>query len=315
MKRILSVIMSAVMLVTMLCGVGTTAFAQDTVGVNITVTYSQTEGRKLLSKINKLRTGDDAWYWNSDNKTKTVLTDLKKLKYDYALEKIAMQRAAEIAVYFSHYRPNGQDCFTAYDDAGYTYTACGENIAYGYTTASSVHAAWSEESAKYSGQGHRRNMLDSSYTAVGIGHVYYNGVHYWVEEFSDTVNSTEYTEPKDSKTTCTVYADSDLVKYIPEASSAPSKTSVKKLTASRKSFTVKYKKSSDASGYQIQYATNKNFSKNKKTVTVKSRSTTSKTVTGLKAKKTYYVRVRAYKTVNGKRIYSDWSSVKKVKTK
>lgn len=95
-----------------------------------------------------------------------------------------------------------------------------------------------------------------------------------------------------------------------------------KLTAKsgqKKAFTVKWKKQKkQISGYQIQYGTKKNFSK-AKTVTVKSKNTTKKKITGCAAKKTYYVRIRTYKNVkvNGKtkKIASSWSKTVKVKTK
>ena len=78
---------------------------------------------------------------------------------------------------------------------------------------------------------------------------------------------------------------------------------------------VEWKKVSGVSGYEIQLATDKKFKKNKKTVTIKKQKTTKTTVKKLKAKKKYYVRVRTYKTVNGKKVYSSWSKVKSVKTK
>ncbi|MDE6413124.1 MAG: fibronectin type III domain-containing protein, partial [Eubacterium sp.] len=81
-----------------------------------------------------------------------------------------------------------------------------------------------------------------------------------------------------------------------------------------KQFTAKWKKVT-GSGYQIQYSTSKNFSKNKKTVTVSKNSTTSKTISKLKSKKKYYVRVRAYKTVNGTKYCGAWSKTKAVTTK
>ena len=95
-----------------------------------------------------------------------------------------------------------------------------------------------------------------------------------------------------------------------------------KLTAKsgqKKAFTVKWKnQKKQISGYQIQYGTKKNFSK-AKTVTVKSKNTTKKKITGCAAKKTYYVRIRTYKNVkvNGKtkKIASSWSKTFKVKTK
>ncbi|MCR5106148.1 MAG: glycosyl hydrolase 53 family protein, partial [Eubacterium sp.] len=95
----------------------------------------------------------------------------------------------------------------------------------------------------------------------------------------------------------------------------PKKTGISKLVKGKKSFTIKAKTvKQQATGYQIQYSTNKNFSV-KKTVTIKNNKITSKAVKGLKSKTKYYVRVRTFKTVKGKKYYSDWSKVKTVKTK
>jgi len=94
----------------------------------------------------------------------------------------------------------------------------------------------------------------------------------------------------------------------------PKRAKVSKLTAAKKSLKVKIKREKSVSGYQIQYSLKKNF-KSAKSVTLKKNSLTSKTIKKLKSKKTYYVRVRSYKTVNGKKYYSAWSSAKKKKTK
>ena len=96
----------------------------------------------------------------------------------------------------------------------------------------------------------------------------------------------------------------------------PKGTTISSVSAASKAFTLKWKKqATQTTGYEIQYATDSKFTKNKKTVVVSSNSTTSKKVTGLKAKKTYYVRLRTYKTVSGKKYYSGWTSAKTVKTK
>jgi hypothetical protein len=97
----------------------------------------------------------------------------------------------------------------------------------------------------------------------------------------------------------------------------PAATKVSKLSAAKKSLKVTIsKKSSQVTGYQIQYSTSKTFkSKYTKTKTVSSYKTTKVTLKSLKAKKTYYVRVRTYKTVGGKKYYSGWSTVKYKKTK
>ena len=93
---------------------------------------------------------------------------------------------------------------------------------------------------------------------------------------------------------------------------APSKV---KLTSAKngkgKKLTVKWKKVTGAKGYQLQYALNKKFKKKKIVQTKKTKSTIKK----LKKKKTYYIRVRAYKMNGRKKVYGKWSTVKKVKIK
>ena len=100
-----------------------------------------------------------------------------------------------------------------------------------------------------------------------------------------------------------------------KAVSKPKSTSIKKLKAAKKAVSVEWKKVSGVKGYQVQVATDKKFKKNKKTATVKKQKTTKVTIKKLKAKKKYYVRMRTYKTVNGKKVYSSWSKVKTIKTK
>lgn len=80
----------------------------------------------------------------------------------------------------------------------------------------------------------------------------------------------------------------------------------------KKKLTVSWKKLSSISGYQIQCALNKKFIKKKKNYFVGS-GTKKKIVKGLKKKKTYYFRIRAYKSVFGKKVYGAWSQVKKCK--
>ena len=93
---------------------------------------------------------------------------------------------------------------------------------------------------------------------------------------------------------------------------APSKV---KLTSAKngkgKKLTVKWKKVTGAKGYQLQYALNKKFKKKKNIQTKKTKYTIKK----LKKKKTYYIRVRAYKMNGKKKVYGKWSTVKKVKIK
>lgn len=106
-------------------------------------------------------------------------------------------------------------------------------------------------------------------------------------------------------------------KYSDELKTTTStdKTKISKLKGAKKKLTVNWKKISKATGYQIQVATDKKFTKNKKSVTISKNKTISKTIKKLKSKKKYYVRVRTYRKVAGKKVYSGWSSVKNVKTK
>ena len=168
----------------------------EAVPVSISVKYGQTEARTILDMINEARTNSEhAWYWNKDDTTKTFCTDLKELEYDYDLERVAMKRAAEIALSYDHERPIGGYAWDTYGQENIRYSHAGENIAAAQTTASQVNFCWREDNEPYGGQGHRRNMLSSKFNCVGIGHVYYNGVHYWVEEFAyrTSVNTTETT--------------------------------------------------------------------------------------------------------------------------
>ncbi len=90
---------------------------------------------------------------------------------------------------------------------------------------------------------------------------------------------------------------------------------ITKLNGKKKAIGVHWSKANNVDGYQIQVATDKKIKKNKKTATVKKQKTTKTTIKKLKAKKKYYVRIRTYKTVNGKKLYSSWSKIKSVKTK
>ena len=92
----------------------------------------------------------------------------------------------------------------------------------------------------------------------------------------------------------------------------PAKVKAVKLTAKKKKLNVKWKKISGATGYEVMYATNNKFTKNKKTVTVKKNKVTLKR---LKTKKKYFVKVRAYKKANGNTSYGNWSKFVKKKVR
>lgn len=180
------------------------------------VKYGQSEARKVKTLVNSFRTGKNAWYWNERNNKKIKVKGLKKLKYDYGLEKVAMQRAAEIAIQFSHTRPDGRNCFTAYSDLKVTTWTAGENIAWGtnVSRAKWVNALWREDQEKYDGQGHRRNMLESGFTGIGVAHVIVGGSHFWVEEFGAYNAKYKKTKPADRTRKVRVTVNKKLITTI-----------------------------------------------------------------------------------------------------
>lgn len=106
--------------------------------------------------------------------------------------------------------------------------------------------------------------------------------------------------------------DYEGMRFVKEFKINPPKTSIKSLAKGTKKFTVKYaKKSAQITGYQVRYSLKSAMSDSKK-VSVKSASTTTKTIKNLKSGKKYYVQVRTYKTVDGVKYYSGWSTVKSV---
>ena len=94
----------------------------------------------------------------------------------------------------------------------------------------------------------------------------------------------------------------------------PKAVALSKLTAGKRQLTVTWKKGTGITGYEVQYGQKRSFAGAKK-VAVKGDRTLKKVLGKLKSEKVYYVRIRAYKTVNGTKLYSAWSKAVKKKTK
>ena len=103
---------------------------------------------------------------------------LHSLRLDADLCAAAQIRANEIVSSFSHTRPDGRKFSTVLTDNGIRFTAAGENIAWGQTSPSQVMNAWMNS------DGHRANIMNSTYTKLGVGHVTVGGRQYWVQLFS-----------------------------------------------------------------------------------------------------------------------------------
>ncbi|MBQ6207075.1 MAG: serine protease [Oscillospiraceae bacterium] len=77
--------------------------------------------------------------------------------------------------YFSHESPTYGSPFQMMKSFGISYRTAGENIAYGYSTPEKAVQAWMNS------EGHRANILNSSYTRLGVGYV--ADGHYWTQWF------------------------------------------------------------------------------------------------------------------------------------
>lgn len=95
---------------------------------------------------------------------------------------------------------------------------------------------------------------------------------------------------------------------------SPDRVSKIKITSKKKSFYIKWKKQKAVSGYELKIGTNKKITKNKKTVRIQNNKN-SKTIKKLKKHKKYYVKIRAYKIVEGNKIFGKWSKIVEKKTK
>ena len=133
-------------------------YASATGTLNISGTQNYTYASQVITLLNEQR----------------VNNGLSPLTADSTLTAAAMQRAAETVIYFSHTRPDGSRCFTAFD-GGWR----GENIAAGQADPDEVITGWMNST------GHRKNILEANYTGVGVGCFNYKGINFWVQCFSD----------------------------------------------------------------------------------------------------------------------------------
>jgi uncharacterized protein YjdB len=153
--------------------------------VSVTGTRNYEYAYEVLEKVNEERAKEG----------------LSALTMNESLLKTAMYRAEETSVYFSHTRPNGESCFTAFELGG----TRGENIAAGQSTPTAVMTSWMNS------EGHKANILGSSYKSIGIGCFESNGMIYWVQCFSSYSTSETFAEPSNVQNTATISFDSDTV--------------------------------------------------------------------------------------------------------
>ena len=172
-RKVVAVLLCAVLMAGALSLNLLAAGPSSKVTVHVTGKQQEAQAREVLTLINQKRAEAGAG--------PLIMAD--------ALEDVAEQRAAELAVLFSHTRPDGTDCFTAADGTGLSYRAAGENIASGYPNAASVVEGWMNST------GHRENILDTRFSHIGIGCFEYNGTRHWVQFFMGGLSNVQEAAP------------------------------------------------------------------------------------------------------------------------
>lgn len=130
--------------------------------------------------------------WETLSRTNGVRREksLAPLSVFPELEDAARLRAEECVTLFDHTRPDGSSCFTAL--SGINFYSAGENIAAGYATSQSVTQGW------VNSPGHYENMVNSSFSHLGVAHKTVRGsayVDYWTQMFVGGCKVTDIALP------------------------------------------------------------------------------------------------------------------------
>ena len=185
-KKLISVVVVIVLVITMVCSMPMSASAAtltttQNASIKIDAQCLYSEAFEVLKFTNELRRE----------------RGLKELKMDPDLLEAGMQRATELALYFSHTRPDDSSWMTTGE---YVYA---ENAAMLDRSAAAVVDSWKNSS------GHMGNMMLSNVDSIGVGAVFHNGVYYWIQIFATQGESiTEI--PED----CTKTFEVELGEYI-----------------------------------------------------------------------------------------------------
>lgn len=241
------------------------------------------------------------------------------LSMDKSMIDSAMLRSAELTVMYSHFRPNNYLCFSINNKI------YGENIAFGQSSPEEVMNSWMNS------QGHRENIMDSSYRSIGIGCFQCKRGVFWVQVFGfeEAVQVYEENYPQNELTTFLVpldYVEQNMDEDLSDTKEngekddcddgngfvTPQKVTGFKAIPGKKKITIKWKNQRNGVGYQLQISNNKKYKKSEKYyMSDDSNKLVLRYLNGkrLKSRKKYYVRIRSYAYNNGKDIYSKWNKL------
>jgi len=202
-RRLLSLFLSLVMLVTMLAvtlPVGASANDGDHEHIDLDATY----GKQIETAIKGECDYRIAYQLLDKVNAQRKKAKLKALSMDKTLQEAAMLRAAECAVYYQHIRPSGENCFSVLE-GNYTHFSSGENIAAGYKSTDQVMDGWMNS------PGHKSNILNPGFQIIGIGVFQIDGVYYWSQLFNGQKKQSTPTQEKPVTKTLTIKARPKLL--------------------------------------------------------------------------------------------------------
>lgn len=158
---------------------GTYSFSCDGSG-EVTITVTAANGMtasQTVTVIDLVAYANEVFRLTNAERTNAGLEPFSMMS---SLTRTAGVRAREIIELFSHDRPDGSDCFTAFDENDVPYTAAGENIAMGQRTPADVVRAWMNSA------GHRENIMNGDFSHLGVGVAMdSSGRLYWSQNFTD----------------------------------------------------------------------------------------------------------------------------------
>lgn len=189
MKKIIQKWISVMLTVVFIIGlIPCEVRAESTIPIRISGEANYKYAFQVLKSVNKERAKEG----------------LPSVTMDTDLLKTAMKRAAETNIYFSHTRPDGSDCFTAFPQGMW---ACGENIAVGQSSPKEVMDSWMNS------PGHRANILTKEFNAIGIGCYKAGNCYYWVQTFGQktSVSEAQKEDYKNGKKAVTVQAKTSVL--------------------------------------------------------------------------------------------------------
>ena len=195
-KQLLGIVLTFVIACSMFGSVTPITYAQENESVDVHETVaSDSDAVGDVEQADNYELMTTASY--DDTKAYEVLAIVNQERANYGLSPLSMDaelfnaakiRAAETSVLFSHTRPDGTMCYTVSSKVS------GENIAYGYGSASAVMTGWMNST------GHRDNILTAGYKSIGVSCYNYNGILYWVQLFGYGEASDGNTNPTPNPT-------------------------------------------------------------------------------------------------------------------